>query len=509
MDEVFGETVRKQKNKLSVGVVVNQSIKNIIITCLGFGIGAVNTLFLFTNFMDEKQYGLVAYLISASNLIWPLMAFGAHNTLIKFFSSYTDQNQEHRFLTQMLILPFIVSLVLGLIGVVFYTSLLDFIGNENSVVTPYTWTIFVLAFALSYFEVFFAWSKVKLKSVFGNILKELFLRICTSILLLLVYFEVLTVEQFVYALVIVYLLRTLLMKWYAFTLHHFKIRFALPDNYISVFKYSFLILIAGSVASLLIDLDKVMIKEFLPIENVAKYGICAYIASVIIIPSRAMHQITYPLTAKLINEKSSDQLQVLYKKSSLNLLAISGLLFVLIVCNVNELFEIIPDAYELFIWVVILIGTTKLFDNLLGNNNSILYNSDYYRIVLYIGIGMTVLSFVLNLICIQAYGVTGAAIATFSAVACYNLAKLWIVYRKFDIHPFSIQTCLTLLLILSFVFGFYFWELPFHPIVNILLKSILIGVGYVAILFLLKISPDINDVLKNSITKWLTSGKSN
>ncbi len=479
-----------------MGVVVNQSIKNVIITCFGFGIGAINTLFLFTNFMDEKHYGLVAYLISASNLIWPLLAFGVHNTLIKFFSSYTNVHQQNRFLTQMLILPFLIALILGLIGILFYTSILGFISNENQIVAPYVWTIFVLAFALSYFEVFFAWSKVKLKSVFGNVMKELFLRVFTSLLLLLVYFKVLTIDQFIYGLVIVYLLRTLLMKFYAFSLHRFTPRFSLPDNYVSVFKYTFLILIAGSVASLLIDLDKVMIKEFLPIENVAKYGICAYIASVIIIPSRAMHQITYPLTAKLINEKSFDQLRTLYKKSSLNLMVISGLLFVLILCNVKQLFEIIPDEYQLFIWVVVLIGVTKLFDNVLGNNNSILYNSDFYRIVLYIGIGMAILSFVLNLVCIRLYGVEGAAIATFSAVFCYNLAKLWIVKAKFKMHPFSKNTVLGLFLIVVFTFGFYYWDFQFHPIANIALKSMLIGGLYTAVLYTLKISPDINAIIK-------------
>ncbi|GAA4272244.1 polysaccharide biosynthesis C-terminal domain-containing protein [Aquimarina gracilis] len=479
-----------------MGIVVNQSIKNVIITCLGFGIGAINTLFLFTNFMDEKHYGLVAYLMSASNLIWPLMTFGVHNTLIKFFSAYTDTDQQNKFLTQMLLIPFMVSIIIGLFGLAFYTSIINFMGRENDIVAPYVWTIFLLAFALSYFEVFFAWSKVKLKSVFGNVMKELFLRVFISLLLFLLYFKIISIDQFVYGLVIVYLIRTFIMKIYAFSLHKFSPIFSFPNNYISVFKYTFLILIAGSVASLLIDLDKVMIKEFLPIENVAKYGICAYIASVIIIPSRAMHQITYPLTAKLINEKSWDKLKELYKKSSLNLFIVSGVLFVLIICNVKQLFEIIPDEYELFMWVVILIGTTKLFDNLLGNNNSILYNSDYYRIVLYIGIGMAVLSFVLNIICIQLYGVTGAAIATFSAVFCYNITKLWIVNLKFKMHPFSKNIFLSVLLITAFTFGFYYWDFGFHPILNIVLKSVLISGVYFLVVYILKLSPDINAIIK-------------
>jgi len=375
-------------------------------------------------------------------------------------------------------------------------NILDFFSEDNTIVQSYVWAIYVLAITLSYFEIFFAWAKVKLKSVFGNIMKELFVRVWIMILLFMVYFEILTVHQFVYALVLVYVLRLIIMILYAINLHEFSFSFSLPSNYGSVFKYSLLILLAGSVATLLIDLDKTMIERYLPIKYVAKYGICAYIASVIIIPSRAMHQITYPLTAKLINEKGFVQLKELYRKSSLNLFAISGLLFVLILCNVSSLFELIPEEYELFIWVVLLIGLSKLFDNFLGNNNSILFSSDYYRLILYIGIGVAVIACILNSICIPLFGVTGAAIATCVSVFSYNIAKLWIVNTKFNMHPFSKSTAMIVLLIVVFVAGFYFWDFGFHPIVNIILKSGLIGAFYITLLYLLRISDDINTIVK-------------
>ncbi len=482
-----------------MGIVVNQTIKNIIITCLGFGIGAMNTLFLFTNFMDKEYYGLITYLMTASNLVWPLMAFGMHNTLVKFFSSYKSREQQERFLTMMLVLPVVVSLVLGGVGVALYNLILEMFSVRNTIVKPYIWTIFIIAYTLSYFEIFFAWSKVKLKSVFGNLMKELFLRICISVLLLLFYFSLLTIRQFVFSLVGAYVIRVLLIGIYALKLHPIKLRFSLPDNYINVLKYSVLILIAGSVATILIDLDKAMIERYLPIENVAKYSICAYIASVIIIPSRAMHQITYPLTAKLLNEGAKEQLKELYKKSSINLLIISGLLMVLIVCNVHQLFTIIPDEYELYIWVVVLIGTAKLFDNMLGNNNSILYNSNHYRVVLYVGLIMVILSILFNMICIPIYGITGAAIATGIAVFCYNCIKLWIVYSKFGLFPFSHQTIVTLLIIIGFVFGCYFWEFSFHPFVNIALKSILIGFLYIVVIYMSSVSNDINALIKKTL----------
>lgn len=478
-----------------MGVVVNQTIKNVVITLLGFGLGAINTLFLFTNFMTEKHYGLVSYLLTVSNLIWPFLIVGIHNTIIKFYTSYADKNQQDKFLTTTLFIPFLSSLLVGLVGYLCYNTLLGLFSSKNEIVQPYVWTIFVLAFATTYFEVFFAWSKVKLKSVFGNLMKELFLRVCITVLLLFLYYKYITIHQFIIYLTVASLLRTFIMKMYAMRLHTFMPRFSLPTNYKDVFKYAALIVIAGSVASFMIDLDKTMIERYLPIENVAKYGICAYIASVIIIPSRAMHQITYPLTSKLLNEGLKDQLAILYKKSSLTLFIISGLLFVLIICNVKQLFYIIPDTYELYIWVVVLIGLTKLFDNLLGNNNAILYNSEFYRVILYIGVAMAVLMVVLNILFIPVYGVTGAAVASMLAVFCYNLSKLWVVYSKFNIQPFTKETLKAGGIILVFVLGFYFWEFSFHPIINIVVKSAIISLTYVAVVYKLGFSEDINALL--------------
>src|SRR5690606_6693539 len=189
----------------------------------------------------------------------------------------------------------------------------------------------------------------------------------------------------------------------------------------------------------------------------------------------------------------------LYEKSSLNLLIISGLIFLLIVTNVSQQYELIPVEYQISFSIVILIYCAKLYDNLLGNNNSILFNSDYYRLVLAIGVFLAGLAFVLNILLIPQLGLLGAALATFLAFACYNTIKLVIVQKKFKIHPFTRQTFYGLLLILVFTFGFYFWDFPWHPVVNIVLKSGLIALLYVLVIFFLKLSPDINSIIRKTL----------
>jgi O-antigen/teichoic acid export membrane protein len=78
--------------------------------------------------------------------------------------------------------------------------------------------------------------------------------------------------------------------------------------------YTFFIL-SGSVATLLLDIDKLMLNQYIKMKT-AYYSVATYIALVISVPSRAMHQIVYPITAKLMHEEKYDELNILYKKTS-------------------------------------------------------------------------------------------------------------------------------------------------------------------------------------------------
>ena len=151
-----------------MGIVVKQSFKNTISTYLGFGIGAINTLFLYTNFITDEYYGLIAFVLSTANIMMPLMAFGVHNTLIKFYSTFKTKNSLNSFLTLMLILPMFVVVPVALIGYFGYDVISDLLSQRNAIVKDYVWHIIIAAISMGYFEVFFAWAKTQMQTVFGN-----------------------------------------------------------------------------------------------------------------------------------------------------------------------------------------------------------------------------------------------------------------------------------------------------------------------------------------------------
>ncbi|TVZ59584.1 O-antigen/teichoic acid export membrane protein [Flavobacteriaceae bacterium MAR_2010_105] len=479
-----------------MGIVINQSFKNTITTYLGFGVGAVNTLFLYTNFITDTYYGLVAFVLSTANIMMPLMAFGVHNTLIKFYSTFKTKNSLNSFLTLMLFLPLLVTIPLGLIGYFCYGTIGDLLSQENAIVKDYVVHIFLAACSMAYFEVFFAWSKTQLQTVFGNFLKEVFHRLGIMALLFAVFFELITVSQFINGIIWVYVIRMVLMMLSAFSIRLPVFTLRRIDNLSSILKYSFLIIIAGSIATVILDVDKFMLGQYIAIEEVAYYSVAVYIATVIAVPQRAMHQIMLPMTAQYLNDKNKPALEDLYKRSSLNLYVISGFIFILIITNINQLYAIIPEEFRNGVIVVFLISAAKLSDNVLGNNNAILFNSDYYRMVLLFGIVLTVLTVVLNMIFIPLYGINGSAFATFLSVIIYNVIKIVFVKQKLHMLPFTDSTLKLSVLIVLSILVFYFWDFGFHPILNIVLKSAIVTLIYVVAIYRMKVSADLSELIK-------------
>ena len=481
-----------------MGIVINQSIKNTVITYIGFAIGAINTLFMYPNpqFLGDDFYGVTTYLLSSANVLFPLMAFGVHNTLIKFFSEYKTEKEKSQFLGFVLVLPLLIIIPIFIIGTIGYDSIASFLSKKNDIVYDYIWQIPVIALCMGYFEIFYAWVKVHLQSVFGNFLKEIGLRILISIFLFGVYFHFITVEQFITATMFAYLTSMLLILFYANKVQPISFKFKVPNNAKAILVYSSFIILSGSVANMLLDIDKTMLNQYIEIKNLAYYTVAGFMATVIAVPSRAMHQITYPITAKLMIENKHDELNDLYKKTSITLQIVGGLVYVGILVNINQIYLLLPKSYSEGIFVVFIIGLSKYFDLILGNNNSIIFNSKYYRAVLFLGLLLGFFAVTLNMIFIPKYHIKGAAIATLISITLYSIAKLLFVVLKMKLYPFTVKNIYALSIGLICFFGFYYWDFPFHPIVNIMLKSVLVSIVYVGIVYKAKLSEDINGVIE-------------
>ena len=491
-----------------MGIVLKQSFKNTLFIYLGFAFGGVNTLFLYTRFLQDEYYGLVTFLLSSSNLLMPLIALGIHHTIVKFFSSYFTKSEKDKFLTSVLFLPLLIAIPMGFLGNFFYDQISTYLSEENPIIKDYTFVIYLIAFTCAYFEVFYAWAKVQFQSVFGTVLKELWNRVVVMILLFAVYFELISKPEFIYYLTGAYFLRMLVMMVYAFRLYFPKFTVSRPENFNEIIRFSVYIILAGSAGAIILDIDKFMIPGKESLEKAAYYAVAVFIGSFIEAPSRAMLNILQPLTSKTLNEENHKEVASLYKKSSINLLLISGFFFILVNANIHQLFLLLPSEYAGGALVVFMISLLKMYNGFLGNNGAIINNSKYYRVTLPFSLAMAFSVYFLNTLFYYhlEMGTDGLALATLIVIFTANTGKIFFVKSKFSMTPFTPKTLTMFFVIGSMYLCFSFWDFhigeiyfldfPVHPVVGILLKSILITIVYFFLILKLSISDDISRILK-------------
>ena len=485
-----------------MGIVLNQSLKNTIITYIGFAIGGISTIFLFPSILGKTYYGLSNYILSCANVIMPLFAIGMQNTLVKFYSQCKTEKEQNQFLSFSVLFPLVLTIPILLLGLFFYDEISVFVTKKNPIVKEFIYLIPFIGLCMAYFEIFYAWARVHMHSVFGNFIKEVGLRLFSLVALVAMYFGWITAIDFVYLTAGIYFVALLITMVYAFRVKKPDFQLSIPHNVKGILEYTFYIILSGSVANLLLDGDKIMLNQYMDIGNIAFYSVATYIALVISVPSRAMHQIVYPITAKLMHENKYDELNDLYKKTSVNLQIVGGFVMLCIFVNIDQLYEMLPKDYAGGIWIVFIIGLSKYFDLILGNNNAIIFNSKYYRMVLFLGLMLVFFTIVLNMIFIPLYGITGSAIATLLSITIYSVAKLMFVVRRMHLYPFTIQTVYSIVITAVLFVLFYFWKFPFHPIIGIVLKSILVTVLYVYINYKFSISKEINEVLNSLYKKY-------
>ena len=479
-----------------MGTIAKQSFYNSVSIALAFLLGGVNTVYLYPTHMGSALQGLVVALLALSNLVQPFISFGVQYAVIKFYSSCETKEEKDKLLSFSLILPLVVFILLLIITFFFHHQITDFIASENQEMGKYAYLILAVAFSTALFEVFYNWLRIQLYSVFGNFLKEFFPRALIFTLLMIYAFGGIDLDGFIMALILGYYIRLFLLVVYSLMKYTPKFSFALPLEFKSILRYSLLIFMSGTAASLILDIDKSMISNILTVENVAYYSVAIFIAAVIEFPGRAMFQIISPLVAKALNDDDTPTLIKLLKKSANNLLLVSGLLFLLINLNLNDFYAWVNlGDYTVALEVVLIVSMGKLFTMSLGCLNNIITNSKYYVYVFWFSSISAVLAVVLNLYLIQWYGIIGAAYATLMVIVLINFLKILLVQLRFKINPYSNKTFLSLGIVVLLYLTISEMSFDYAPFVALVLRSTLITVVFSLLAYLLRLTDDVQQFL--------------
>lgn len=477
-----------------MGIVIQQSVKNTLSTYLGFAVGALNTLVFYTHFMSAANYGVVALMLSIATVGAPFILFGSHQMLIRFYPKYSGINQA-KLLTLSLFIPLVMSTVFGIVLYFFQDSLLSFIQSD-SILTPYfLWDVYFIAVFMAFFEYFYALSRSQLKSVYGNFAKEVLHRLLISLGLIALFLKWLDFDDFIVLILVIYGLRMLLMAVYSLreTSLHWSVK--LNNFKRSHLVYALVMLMGSAAALVILEVDKIMINLYLDLNQVAYYTVAVFIATLVAVPFRAMHQITLPVTAQLIADANFKGLAELYKKSSLNLSIVTALVMILLLVNIENIYQFIPEDYSQAIFVVYLLGIAKFFDASLGINNAIINNSPFYAYVLGFGVLLAVLTVLFNMWLLPVYGIVGAAYASLFALMIYNVLKLVLVMVNYKMQPYSLKTIVVVVISVLIYYAVTNMSSASNIYIDLLIKSFVTLFVFVGISYKIKLSISLNDLI--------------
>src|SRR6056300_812947 len=265
-------------------MIAKQIERNGLFTALGFLLGAVNVLLLYTRVFTPEHYGTISFILASASLLFPFLSLGMQQTILRFFEGGDDKNRK-QLASLSLQLVSMFSVLLLVIVLVFDQSIANQLSTSNRVDTEAVYAIMAVGILMAYFELFFALAKVHFKTTAGVFLKEVFPRL--GILFLLgSHFVVQPLELnfFLLMLSVIYLIRALIMGLMAYRLMPFAlVQKGSQSDYRRLLGYSGLVILGSGLSLAFLEIDKVMLHTLSSSSNVALYTVFVFMATTIAI----------------------------------------------------------------------------------------------------------------------------------------------------------------------------------------------------------------------------------
>lgn len=484
-----------------MGVVIRQSLSNAASNYLGVIVGAINILILYPRAFanDPEYFGLVQLIISYSLVMSTFLSLGVPGVVIKHFPE-VDLKKRPEFLGFFLVFPFPVLLVISLLLYLFRDSVVPFLNSEP-VFMEYWYYLIPLAFLNVYFEIFASISQSYLKTTLPVFLKEVERRVVTSILLVVYWAGWISLETFLVLFTVSMALQFIILIGFLYRKGFLRLKMNLQYSvYRPMLVYGAFMLATTGANFLVNKIDTLMVGKFVDLSNVAFYSIAFFIGSILNVPGKSLMIVTRPIISRAFADKRMQQVESIYKDTALNLSIVGVLLFTLLWLNIDDLFFLLPENYREGKDVVLIIAAAQLFNLSAGQNGVIISVSKYYRFNMWALFFLLAVAIGVNLVLIPRMGITGAAIATLISIFSFNLLKTVYIRLKLKMQPFKLQVLLLLPIIGITVLVGYFSDFFNNPIINILVKSALATLAFVILTYLLKISPDVNRIIRKGLT---------
>lgn len=484
-----------------MGILLKQSFWSSLIIYIGVLIGFINSLILFPKYLKTEEIGLLRQIISAATLLLPLAAFGISGTSIKFYPEFSkDVKSKNEFFSFQFLLTIIGLFLVLILTFIFNKELINFFSKKSELITDYFDIIFFILFLLTLSTIFESYLKSRMHIILPNFTNGVLNRILTGLSVLLLSVSIINFHQMIYLQVPIYSIGVLILIFYSYK----KEKFTIDLNFIkiknkinSILNFNIYSLISGFGNIIILNIDILMISALLGLSDTGIYTTAFYIAIIIEMPRRAVSQISTPILSKLFKEKNLISVKNYYKIVSINQLIIGSLLFLLVISNLENIFNLIPnkDNFIKGISIVPIICIAKLITMSSSFGSELILMSKHYKFSVTSIIILAIITIISNYFLIPIYGINGAAYAALLSSIIFNLSKIIFIYSKYRFLPFSNKSVFVIIITIITYLIIYFLPSNQNYILDILFKSLFIIIFFVPIIYLFKVSIDLNKLI--------------
>jgi O-antigen/teichoic acid export membrane protein len=487
-----------------MGIIEKQATRNVIISYLGAALGTVTTLLLLPHLLSTNENGLIGILVNVSALLAQFANLGFSAVTIRFFPYFRNKDKGHHgFLFYALIVSFIGFLLCYITFLILKPYIISSNIEKSKLLVDYLFYLMPLTFFTLFFTVFDTYLRATYNSVIGAIAKELMQRIAILVLLAAYGFKWISFDLFIFGYIAAWSAPTLILMFYIIKQDEWHIKpvrgFMSTDLRKEIIRLSLYSIFSGVTSAIILYIDTIMVNQMLGLSETGVYRIAFFFGTIILIPARSIYRITSSIVSEAFKKDQLQEIRSLYIKSCNTQLAIGLLLFIGICINIDNIMNILPAEYASGKMVILYISAGYTFEMATGINQVIISNSKFYRYDALFVLTMVVVIIICNFIFIPLYGITGSAIATAITGVIGNSLRCLLLYNKYNMQPYTINTVKLIFIgIVAFLPGYFIPALD-NLYMDIFVRSAVTGLLFLLLLLKMEAAPELNQKIRKNL----------
>lgn len=396
---------------------MNKFLKKLMEAFLGKGSYLIFSFIfslVFTRIYGAEIFGEYTYAFTILSLLVILSTAGLDKGLI-----YSIPIDNKKYVSISFIITSLISIFIIFISLVFV---------ENSTLKLMLPLVGILAFEQLFFSLYRVEGKIKEYYFING-----FVSIIIRIVLIIVFSHLIGVS--IYSVIIaVYI--SYIISLFLYTITERK-QFAEIRFNLNHLKYSFSLVFTAITASLINKTDIIMLGVITSNTEVGVYQIIVQISNILALLLVIFNTVFAPEISKLFHSKKTLELTTLYIKATRILTLIALLLILIIVIFSNFILQIFGDTFTQGQEALIIRSLGQFFNIAVGGVWLMLSMTGAPKFQMYANVLAILVNFLLNLLLIPKYGITGAAIASAVTIALTNLIGYVVVAKRFKLKVFK------------------------------------------------------------------------